>query len=193
MKINVKKKLIRNIWIYKHLFFVTFETDNKELHKIIKALNIKSRYKRIEYIYEEVCNQIDQYYSKCTLCDFQKGMCIAYRIKQRKDKNGCCHKCLHQSDTGCKTKNIACKLFLCSYSDYHEKKKLEAKDIDLLKILNKYQRYVAINDYFATKEQAIIDLYVGPIALLLRLIYRGISYIYKRKKYENMDYKQSKE
>ena len=181
MKINNKKKLLRNIWILKHLFFIKFETDNEECKILINALNIKSRYKRIEYVYEEACKEIDNYYSSCNLCDFKDGMCLAYRIKRLEDKNGCCRKCLHQSNKGCKTKNIACKLFLCSYTQHPNKKKLEGKDIEILKIYNVYQRYVAINDYFATKEQAVFDLYVGPICLLIRLLYRGIIYFKKRK------------
>ena len=181
MKINDKKKLLQFLWFYKHLFFIKYETDNKELVSFINALNIKSRYKRIEYVYEEACNEVDNYYSSCKLCDFKEGMCIAYRIKLLKDKNGCCRKCLHQSNKGCKTKNLACKLFLCSYTIHHNKKKLEGKDIEILKLLNRYQRYVATNDYFATKEQAVFDLYVGPIYLLIRLLYRGIIYFKKRK------------
>ena len=181
MKINDKKKLLRYLWFYKHLFFVKYETDNPELLSFIHALNIKSRYKRIDYVYDEICNEIDQYYSSCSLCNFKNGKCVSYRTQNLNYINGCCRKCLYQSDKGCTTKNIACKLFLCSYADHKNKKKLEGKDLSFFKFFNPYQKYVAINDYFSTKEQVVWDLYVGPICLIVRLLIRGLLYIFKRK------------
>ncbi len=182
MIINDEKKLLRFLWLYRYLFFISFQTDNPKLIPYVKALNIKSRYKRINYIYETICNQIDLYYSSCKLCDFKNCVCVAYRKKKLNYKNGCCRRCIHQTDHGCSTMNVACKLFLCSSVSLDGLKMLTAKDIGLLKVLNPYQRYVLANDYFATKEQAVIDIYVGPICYLFRLLYRGVIYFYRRKK-----------
>ena len=176
MKINDKRKLLRNLWFYKRLFFVSFETDNPELMPYISLLNIKSRYKRIAAVYDKICDEVDFYYEKCQLCDFKNGQCILHRIKKLKYHNGCCRFCLHQTDKGCSTRNIACKLFVCSKAKVNNLKILDEKDIDYFKFYNLYQRSIAKSDYFASREQAIMDLYVGPICLTLRFLYRGIIY-----------------
>lgn len=182
MKINDKKKLSKSIWLYKYLFFIKFETDNPELMPFIHALNIKSRYRRIAYVYDKICDEIDDYYSSCKLCDFKKGQCVLHRTKKLNYLNGCCRFCLYQTDKGCSTRNAACKLFVCSYADIGKLRRLEAKNLNFIKFFNHYQRYVLINDYFSTREQVIFDLYVGPACLIIRLLSRGVIYLYKRKK-----------
>ena len=174
MNIVNKEKFIKRLFIYKHLKFIKYETNikDKELEIIINALNIKNRYKRIEYIINNGCEIIDNYYKKCNLCKFINNKCICHRTLNKDYINGCCRKCIYQSNKGCTTKNIACKLYNCSYVDYNGKNKFEFKDIILFKLLNPYQRYVLKNDYFANTKQVITDLYVGPICLLIKLTYR---------------------
>ena len=179
MLVKNKDKFYKYLFIYKHLKFIKFETNIKdqELKIVINALNIKSRYKRIKYIVNEGCRFIDQYYSKCNLCHFKNNICIYYRISNKNYINGCCRKCRYQSNVGCTTKNVACKLFNCSYVDYNGVEKLKFEDVTLFKLLNHYQRYVLKNDYFSSVKTVTIDLYVGPMCLLIRLIIRVIEWV----------------
>lgn len=179
MKVINKEKFIKKLYLYRYNIFIKYETDIKdeELNIIINALNIKSRYKRIKYIINNGIDIIDNYYKECNLCKFINNKCICHRKINKDYINGCCRKCIYQSSKGCTTKNIACKLYNCSYVDYNGKNKLNFNDINLFKLLNPYQRYILKNDYFSKPNEVIIDLYVGPVCLLLRLFYR---YIIKR-------------
>ena len=71
MKIKIEtekdlRKFYRRIPLYRSILYnrVTFELNNDTYHitPIIKALNIKNRKKRIEYIYDEAIKTIDDYY-----------------------------------------------------------------------------------------------------------------------------------
>lgn len=187
MIIKNKERFIRYLSIIRYVPIVKYETENKdeELNKLINILNIKNRYKRINKIIEELSNYIDLYYKDCKLCDFKSSKCICHRNINKNYINGCCRMCLYQSDKGCTTKNVACKLFLCSHAII-DIKRLELNDIYISKLLNPYQRFVLSCDYFSTIEQVTMDLYVGPFCLLLRLIFRYISYFIKKGKNENI-------
>lgn len=176
MKIKNKERFYKSLFILKYISFIKYTTELKdeELEKIIEALNIKSRYKRINYIIEKTADYIDNYYNDCKLCDFKNNKCICHRNINKNYINGCCRFCVYQEGKGCTTKNVACKLFVCTHA-IHKKNKLELDDIKLTKLLNTYQRLVLKTDYFSTLEQVTIDLYVGPICLMLRLIIRHIN------------------
>ena len=179
MIVKDKEKFYKRLFIYRYLKFLNFESDIKdeELQTIIRGLNIKSRYKRIKFVIEESCNYIDNYYKGCNLCHFKNNKCICHRKKNKDYINGCCRTCKYQSNKGCTTKNVACKLFNCSYVDLNGKKKLTVKDVKILYLLNFYQRYVISTDFFVTPKTVARDLYVGPMMLLLLLILRIILWV----------------
>lgn len=187
MLVRNKEKFLKYIFIYRHIHFIKYETNlnDKELIKIIEILNIKNRYKRIYSTILNIANYIDDYYKDCDTCNFKHNKCICHRKLNRKYINGCCRICLYQSNTGCTTKNVACKLYLCSNAKL-SKKKLELKDIYLTKLLNPYQRYVLKNDYFTKIEDLATDLYVGPICLIIKTIIRYIYFFIKRRQNENI-------
>lgn len=176
MIVKDKEKFYKKLFILKYIPFIKYSTelDDEELKTIIEALNIKSRYKRIYYILDKAADYIDNYYSKCRLCDFKNNKCICHRNLNKEYINGCCRLCIYQEGKGCTTKNVACKLFMCTHAVI-DKKRLELNDIKLTKLLNSYQRFILKSDYFSTLEQVTIDLYVGPIFLTLRLIVRHIN------------------
>ena len=179
MIVKDKDKFYKKLFLYRYFIFTKFESDIKdpELQSIIKGLNIKSRYKRIRYIVDEGCNYIDNYYKDCNLCHFKNNKCICHRKTGKDYINGCCRKCKYQSNNGCTTRNLACKLFNCSYVDFNGKKKLTVKDIKILKLLNFYQRYVISTDFFVDQKKVARDLYVGPMCLLIILIFRIILWV----------------
>ena len=176
MIVRDKDIFIKKLFIYRWFIFTKFSTDidDMELSIIINALNIKSRYKRINYIVDSGCDYIDNYYKECNLCKFKNNRCICHRKTNKDFINGCCRKCRYQSNKGCTTKNVACKMFNCFYVDFNGKKRLEFNDIKIFKVLNSYQRLVLKSDYFASVDEVSFDLYVGPVFLLLRFFYRFI-------------------
>ncbi len=176
MIVKDKDKFIKYLFIYKWFVFTKFSTDidDIELSYIINALNIKSRYKRIKYIINTGCDYIDNYYKSCKLCSFKNNKCICHRKTNKSYVNGCCRRCIYQSNKGCTTKNVACKLFNCSYVDYNKITKLSFNDVLLFRLLNPFQRIILQSDYFAKVEEVTLDLYGGVIFLLCRLFYRFI-------------------
>ncbi len=176
MIVKDKDKFYKKLFLYRYFIFTKFSSDinDSELQSIIKGLNIKSRYKRIKYVIEEGCNYIDNYYKDCNLCHFKNNKCICHRKTGKDYINGCCRRCKYQSNKGCTTKNVACKMFNCSYVDFGKKDRINFNDIKLFKVLNSYQRLVLKSDYFANVSEVTFDLYVGPICLLLRFFNRFI-------------------
>ena len=172
MKINSKDKLLKYIFLYRSFIFrfTKFETDSKdiELIKLIELLNIKNKYKRIYKTINDTCDYIDNYYKNKNTCNFKNNKCICHRKQNLEYKNGCCRNCFHQSDKGCTTKNIACKMFNCSYVK-NNTNVLNYKDLILLKVLTPIQLSILKNDYFRTIEEVTKDLYYGFIISIIRI------------------------
>ena len=187
MLVRSKEKFLKYIFIYRNIHFIKYETniEDKELNKVIEILNIKNRYKRIYSTIISIADYIDNYYKDCDTCNFKNNKCICHRKLNRDYINGCCRICIYQSNTGCTTKNVACKLYLCSNVKL-SKEKLEFKNIYLTKLLSPYQRYVLRNDYFTKIENVSTDLYVGPICLIIKTIIRYIYFFIKRRQNENI-------
>ena len=177
MVIRSKKNLYRYLFFYRSFLctFVTFRTTLKDStsKSIIQALNYKGRYKRIYYVIDTLCNQIDDYYKESNLCDFCNSQCICHRSLGYDYQNGCCRKCRHQSSHGCTTKNFACKMFYCSYAS-SSIKKLTYQDLGLLKVLTPFQRFVLKSEYFATIEEVSKDLFFGPFISAFTESFRAI-------------------
>ena len=180
MIIDDKNKLIKNLWIYRtYLFyFIKFKTNStdKEMIDIISALNIKNRYKRIKFVIDKACNYIDDYYKNLNTCKFIECRCICHRNKNLNYINGCCRKCLYQSNKGCITKNVACKMFLCSYAKKNINT-IKYDDINILLLLNPFLRYLLKNDYFSKIEEVTLDLYLGFFIGSFRILFRFIKLI----------------
>lgn len=187
MLVKNKEKFFKYLFIYRHIHFINYKTNikDKELVKVIEILNIKNRYKRIYMTISSIADYIDNYYKECNTCDFKNNICICHRKMNKKYINGCCRICLYQSNTGCTTKNVACKLYLCSNIELR-KERLKFNNIYLIKLLNPYQRYVLKNDYFTKIEDVATDLYVGPTCLIIKTITRYIYFFIKRRKNETI-------
>ena len=185
MKIYNKEKFIKKLFIYRTSIFkfTKFETDlkDKELNTIIQILNIKNKYKRMYLTIEKICEYIDDYYKEKNLCKFENCTCICHRNKNINYKNGCCRKCIYQSNKGCTTKNVACKLFYCSHAKENNKI-LKFEDIYLIKILTPFQRLILSSDYFQSIEEVSIDLCFGPLSIIYIIPYRIIKNILKKNK-----------
>ena len=174
-------KFYDRLFIYRSVLFLftKFESDNKEIEKIINALNIKRRYKRIEYVYDEACKQIDDYNNTLSknICGFKNDCC------RTNTKYGCCRKCFNLGNKGCTTSNLTCKLYFC-HKVCEKYKVLTYDDIKILKCLSFRNKIIIHHNYFTKREDYLIDLYIGSILILfIRYFYRCIKHkIFKKKK-----------
>lgn len=165
-------KSTKLLFLYRSFLFrfVRFETNDDKLENITAALNIKRRKQRIEFVYDEAIKYINQYY-KDDLCQFKDNQCIVQR-KNKSDKvNGCCRLCQYQNNKACEVNNLSCKLFYCETA-LKNVRKLNIDDIDILKVLNKRQRFILKSDYFTKRENVIKDLQQGIIITTVKVVYR---------------------
>ena len=182
-------KFYKRLWLYRSFLYrnVTFTLDDDKynISSFIKALNIKNRRKRIEYIYDAACLEIDNFYKDKNICGFKDNQCYIQRKLKNNKFNGCCRICLNQKNKGCLTSNLACKFFFCSEVKKRHKI-LTIKDIRIFKMFNMRQRYILSTDYFNSREEVISDLYIGMIMIVFfKYVYRIIKKAiirYKRKK-----------
>lgn len=170
-------KFIRKLWLYRLLVFkiFTYKTDStyKDTKIIVNALNIKSRRKRITYIYDEIIRNIEEFYKGRDLCKFKNSICISHRTCGKMYKCGCCRKCIYNEFGKCLTKNIACKMFYCSIAE-GDNKVLSYGDVKLLYLLSPLSRIIIKSDYFSLREDIINDVYLGFLIAPFRIIYRNI-------------------
>ena len=175
-------KFYRKLFFYKSFIFkkttFTVETTYKELKPIIKALNIKKRKDRITYIYDEACRQIDNHYKNKNICGFKNNKCYVQQKLNNGTINGCCRMCKYQSEKGCKTINLTCKLFTCSEVE-KRCKIIKFDDLKILNLLSYRNRMILKSDYFSKKEDVIKDLYYGSFLIwTIRIIIRLINNFY---------------
>lgn len=167
------EKFLRKIKYYKFFFNTEFDItrEYKDLKDICFALNIKNRKDRITFIYDNACDKIDRE-NPCNACGFKEGKCDAHRDK--KYINGCCRMCRYQSDKGCTSKNLACKLFNCS-TVKKRYEVLEYGDIHILKALSLKNRTIVKSDYFSKRDDVLKDLYTFTLTYAtIRIVYRII-------------------
>ncbi|MDE5540183.1 MAG: hypothetical protein K2J20_06845, partial [Bacilli bacterium] len=158
----MKIKNLKLVFLYKSFLFtgVQFETDNKELESIVKALNIKDKTKRLEFIYDSACSMLDAQFQGANVCGFKNNQC--YTQHCTKLTNGCCRKCIYQSSKGCTTSNLTCKLFYCGEVTKRYKV-LTVKNLTILKCLSKRQQIILQHDYFSSREEFLADLKINSL------------------------------
>ena len=188
MIINEKQYIF--IPLYKSILFrfCKFETNSKDEQDliIVNALNIKNRRKRIAYVYDATCDYIDNFYQGKNICGFKNCQCYVQRARKEGLTNGCCRVCLYQTDKGCPTKNLACKLSNCS-EVYSRCKVITYKDLKTLKVLSLRQRHFVKSDFFSLREDVLKDLYTygiicSGLRMIIRIIKNFIIFKYHQKK-----------
>mgnify|MGYP005788324719 CR=1 FL=1 len=185
-------KLLKKINIYKSilycntLFVLKNNINDNMIDYIINALNIKNRKKRITYIYDSSCKLIDDNTKNTNICGFKDNKCYVQRNLNNGKCNGCCRRCLYQTNKGCSTKNLSCKLFNCSEvtSRYDV---INYDDLKLLKLLSLKNRFIIKSDYFSTREDVLKDLYsysftYATLRIVCRLVKNHIKLNKKNKK-----------
>ena len=167
---NIKKYLKKNVIV--HLLYEDDDIVNdsfinkysliKDKIYIINAVNIKDLRKRYSYIYDIVCDYLDNDFKKKNICDFIDNKCVSVRNKSHcmESCNGCCYGtnrglCKNFVDGKCVIKSISCKLFTCRYLKKNGIK-YSINEIPLLKyFFNIRQKFVLDNSIFKDKDEII--------------------------------------
>lgn len=156
----------------KYLKKINANDINNKLEQIDKILQIKDIKERYSYLYDLLCDYLDNEFKEKNICGFSNNICKrCLDLKNRniqKDSyfNGCCHRFLDGSNckqldlnTGrCKVRNLSCKLFTCNYL---KKKgyKFSLKDIYLSRyFFNLRQRYYLDSAFFLSKEELLKEI-----------------------------------
>ena len=156
-------------------YIINFDENNKKQKEFISAIDAifyNTKNERYNYIYDTVCNYLDNNFYGKNLCDFQNDKCGEKR--NTSCTNGCCHHFKHKAlgplsklvlceylnkeNYTCDAKCLPCKLFTC---DYLRRKgiKFKIKDILLLDVFfNSIQKYFIKYMVFTPKEKIIKTL-----------------------------------
>ncbi len=140
--------------------------DSIELRQVsllVEALNIKNKYKRLDYIYEKSCDLLDDDFYGKNICEFKNNKCIHDR-KYNAVGFGCCmtndglKKCKYLGDKKCTIRNLACKFHIC-YCIRKKGYKYKINDIYMLRYLyNWKQKIIVYFSFFLTKEEVLKDV-----------------------------------
>lgn len=140
--------------------------DYSNIINSIRALLIDDIRVRYEFIYDTVCNQLDNNFALNNYCDFKCDKCTASRAKKAVHETmGCCYSfdfsiwkgvtnvqlCRYLVNNKCTINCMACKLFTCKYLK-DKGINFKTTDIPLLAcFFNKKQREILTANFFIDK------------------------------------------
>lgn len=131
--------------------------------------NINDKY---NYLYDEICDYLDNEFIKYNLCGFKNDKC-----KVKKDSGvemGCCYHCKNKyfgllytnkfqlceylKDKRCSAKCITCKLYTCSELQKQGIKYNTKKVLLIRYFFNPIQKFIIISSHFTPKERIMKKL-----------------------------------
>lgn len=185
--------LLRNLMLYnkylgttstdcKILGYITNNFSNKllnEFFECLEALQYTGIAEQYDYIYDTLCDKLDEKFKKENLCDFKNDQCVANRAgASAHDTMGCCYSfkysksifkfiedvklCTYLDNKNCSTKCITCKLFICKYL---RDKGIKIKVDEFLLVssfFNKKQQEIISNNFF-TKKEIILEKLINNV------------------------------
>ena len=132
----------------------------RDINNIEIAINKKVLKERYDFIYDVVCDYLDEEIEKKDYCKFVNDICIKYREKNSSHKNGCCEnkcrgRCPYLIESKCLLNCISCKFFVCPIL-----RKMGIRhninDFVLIKFFfNRKQKYILQFSYFTPKNVII--------------------------------------
>ena len=135
----------------------------EQLRKAIEIMNIDSKEKQYERIYDEVYSYLKSDFLANNYCDFQNNKCVAqrhFRFYPFNSKNGCCftriRTCPHlQKGGSCNVECMACRLFSCPHLSKKGITYLANEFVLLKAFLNKKQRKHFVFDFYKEKSKVL--------------------------------------
>ena len=160
------KKVLKKIKIRRHSgkeFEFNYSKDFKykeDFNNIEKALNIKNKYDRYSFIYDTVCDYLDNLFIDKNMCEFYQDKCYSNRCKKFEKTCGCCSnnngvECEYFDKDHCTIRCSGCKFYICPNL---KKKKgpILMKDIFIAYyLLSPRERLVLRYSVFTPKEEII--------------------------------------
>lgn len=136
-----------------------------EIH-VVHALNIKDIKERYSYIYDVVCDYLDNEFITNNKCDFINNRCISVRFGSHcpESVNGCCYGtnrglCKNFIDGKCTIRSLSCKLFTCRYLR-KQGIKYPINSFPLLKYFFNIRQKIVIDESIYKDKDYIIDLLI---------------------------------
>ena len=140
----------------------------EKLFDILKMENFREIY---SYIYDTICDDLDEKFSQNNYCDFKNDKCIAQRtVKTAHETMGCCYMhtyskimsmpidlglCRYLQNKKCSQECITCKFFTCKYLKKHDII-FSLEDYEIFKyFFNNKQKRIINESFFKTKEEII--------------------------------------
>ena len=174
---KVKKMLESGIKFQTGKTNFILENYNDDILNAFKAFEIKDKKKQYSFVYDLVCDYLDNLWVKTNPCKFCDNKCLATRNNHLYLKeDGCCYsfewtknifkpiknkkrcKYLGQNKR-CQVKNISCLLFTCEYLTKSGTFNINYNDLLLLKLFfNRKQKLILRYNYFQKKEKIISKL-----------------------------------
>lgn len=180
LKSFYKKLFLYKSFLFRNTFF-ELNSDPLQINSVLMALNIKNRKKKINYIYDSACYFIDTSYKNLDVCGFKNGKCYVQQKLKKDLINGCCRGCLYQSCNGCQTANLTCKFFFCSEVEKRIKV-IRREEVPVLRCFSIRQRTLLKYNYFSSREDILMDLYIGSLFIgSIRILYRQVRNFIQRK------------
>lgn len=176
LKHKIEKKNLNGVEYNNYNLIGLINNSNEQIDNCLKAIFIKNKDEKYEFIYDTICDELDEKWNEEKPCDFKCDICIYQRETNKiPRKNGCCYSFwysrnllkiegIHQCDyfdkeKHCTNKNISCKLFACAYLKRKKKFYINEKDVIIIQLFfNKYQKYVIKHNFFVSREQLIEKL-----------------------------------
>lgn len=145
-----------------NIFFIN------EFEKFLKALEQSSN--RNKYIYDTVCNDLENNFLKFNFCNFKSNKCLSQRHKNvvlndypYTSTDGCCfkiiRKCQHNNKDGtCKVKCISCMLFICPYLSKRGIGYYASELLLLRAFYTPKQRGIYVNSFYESENKILSKL-----------------------------------
>jgi len=138
----------------------------EQIKKAIEIINIESKEKQYEKVYDEVYSYLKKDFIANNYCDFQNNKCITQRhfsFYPPCRKNGCCftqiRTCKHlQKDGSCNVECMACRLFSCPYLSKRGITYLASEFVLLKAFFTKEQRHHLVFDFYKSKSEVLKKL-----------------------------------
>lgn len=157
-----------------HKYIMLSNGDEKKIQLLEKMFDIlkMENFKEIySYIYDTICDDLDEKFSQNNYCDFKNDKCIAQRtVKTSHETMGCCYMhtyskimsmpidlglCKYLQNKKCSQKCITCKFFTCKYL---KKQNIifSLEDYEIFKyFFNNKQKKIINESFFKTKDEII--------------------------------------
>ncbi len=127
------------------------------LENIVAAFNIKNSKERYSFIYDVMCDYLDNEFITKNHCGFVDNVCVGVKYES---EYGCCYGpsrglCEQMKDHRCSIKSLSCKLVVCS--ELKSKGiKYKINKLPLLRLFfNPIQKYFLLFSIMKDKEETI--------------------------------------